>query len=255
MDSQFLRAHAYSTRKIKGVLDEADRQEHAVAHIENPKEAVWCIGSRDQIDLAIRSYMLLPTVVRNEGKTYLRKKRKDHRCLTAGVSSWPLSVADFLTDINKRKENIDAIQRWRDETLKWLDSQFGENLKGACIHKDESHIHIHFFVVGDAQRIHPGLRAELVDDVRIENPQNRYSAHKNGLRAWLDDYYLSVSKSFGMNRKSGAKPAWRIKDRRIRATIIELDKIIAKHNDLEILNKRNELWDISQKYEREEMRY
>ena len=120
---------------------------------------------------------------------------------------------------------------------------------------DESHVHIHYFAVGDAQRIHPGLRAELVNNIRIENPQERFAAHKNGLRAWLDDYYLSVCKSFGMIRNSGARPAWRIKDRRIRATIIELDKIIAEHRDLEIQSKRDELWDMSQKYAREEMRY
>ena len=51
MKAQFLRVHAYSKRKIQGVLDEADRQEHAVAHIKNPKKAVWSLGSRDQIDL------------------------------------------------------------------------------------------------------------------------------------------------------------------------------------------------------------
>lgn len=253
MSAQFLRVHAYSRKKIKGVLDEADREEHAVSHIANPKKAVWFRGSRNEIELAIESYLQLPEKVRNRGKIYTRKRKHTHRCLAAGVSSWPMSINDLKME--NRRSNYEIVLRWINETLKWLSIQFEANLKGACMHVDESHIHIHFFVVGDAQRIHPGLRAELVNDIRIENPRERYSAHKDGLRNWLDDYYLSVSKNFGMSRKSKSKPAWRIKDRRVRATIVELDKIIAEHKDVEMQIKRDELWDMAEKYAREEMRF
>lgn len=255
MSSQFLRAKPYSIKKIKGVLDEADRQPNAISHIEKPLKVEWYLGSRDEVDLAVRNYMLLPTIVQQNSGKYQRAKRKDHRCLTAGVSSWPVSIAQFISDESQKKERFIAFRKWRDETLKWLAKQFGDNLKGICLHYDESHLHIHFFVVGDAQRIHPGLRAELVDNVRIENPPDRYAAHKKGLKAWLDDYHLSVCKPLGLARNLNSKPVWRVKDRRIRAMLIELDKIIAEFKDEEIQRSRDELWDASQKSMHEKMRF
>lgn len=255
MRSQFLRAHAYSVRKIQGVLDEADRNVEATGHIKNPKTAIWILGTRAEVDLAVNEYMRKLSSIDTGKIKYKRKKRKDHRCLTAGVVSWPISIQQFIDDIEKQEENKKEILAWRDKTMDWLKNQYNESLKGVCMHIDESHFHIHFFVVGDAQRIHPGLRAELVDNIRIADPKRRFVAHKKGLTLWLDDYHAAVGKLFSLSRKENSKPSWRILDRRIRETLIKLDEVIAKKHDLEIKEQRDLLWDMSQKEMRGEMNF
>lgn len=250
---QFARAHAYSTNTLSAVLSEADREEGFTAHIAAVKPPVWRLGSKQAVDSAIERYMGEPAPVRLKGgKVAYRKRRKDHRCLTAGVLTWPDPTADFTANNPLLKIKF---QGWLDKTQRWLDEKYGENLVAVCLHTDESHPHIHFFVVGDAQRLHPGLRAELVNDKRIDDPDTRMKAHVAGLKSWLNDYHESVAQHFGMERTLNARPAWRIQDRATREKLFQIDKQLKAVPNADIQAQRDQVWDEEYKTDRPEMRF
>jgi hypothetical protein len=250
--AQFARVHTYTPKTLGGILAEADRQEGATSHIEAPKPPKWITGSRDAVIHAVDKYMAQPATVRlKNGQFATRKRRSDHRCMIAGVLSWPDSIADLNhAPLDKIRAN-----QWIEKSCAWLKQQYGEDLIAVCLHTDESHPHLHFFVVGDAQRIHPGMRAELVDDSRMTDNKARMVAHKAGLKSWLNDYHESVNQHFGLERTLNARPAWRIKDRGTREKLFEIDKQLKARPDIDIQAQRNAIWDDSEKTERPDMKY
>lgn len=253
MNTQFARIHSYSVDKTLGILMEADRHSDYVPHIEKPRKPYWTLGSSEKITEAISEYMKLkaPYKSRN-GIIKLRKRRNDHRCLCAGTLSWPdpFSAKDISADRNTMRKE------WVMRSIQWLKKKYGDMLIGICFHRDESHPHLHFFIVGDAQRIHPGLCAELIDNLRIVDGKDRIQAHRAGLSGWLDEYYQDVCEPLGMIRKINARPAWRIKDRQVRERLFAIDKqILALCASSDLMNGRNEIWDQSAKIHRPTMRF
>jgi hypothetical protein len=251
-NTQFLRVHAYSRGKIPGILAEADRDPDSISHIEHPEPPTWLTGSRADIAASICEYMkVITTVKRKDGTIHKRSRRRDHRCLVAGTVSWPETVGTFYRNVDQKTR----FQNWVKGTVAWLNQRFGKSLIGICAHQDEAFPHLHFFVVGDAQRIHPGMFAELVDNQRIEVPKERMAAHRLGLRSFLDDYFHKVGEPLGLKRSNGSKPAWRIADRRVRAKLFELDKEILRLNQPQLIDQRNGIWDIALKRHPPAMRF
>ena len=261
----FLRAHAYSAPNVAGILDEATRQPHACKHIERPSPPRWLVGDRARVDGAVTAHMSTSSAVkRKNGDVFYRKRHPQHRCLVAGVASHPIELA-WLRAL--RQSNAAAAmakfleyKKWRTETIAWLVQQFGTNLVGVVEHSDESHLHIHYFVVGDAQRLHPGLRAELVDDCRIAARKARCEAYSSGMAAWLDLYHEQVGERNGMIRGDGSsRPIWRIKDRSVRTEIANLQAAIQAVLDeqerayLDDLLK--ELYDSQPQHKRRKMKF
>jgi Plasmid recombination enzyme len=233
-NSQFLRFQVYQRKKIGRILMEADRHPDFSDHVKNKKQAQWIIGSRLEVETAVTEYMAKPAVVKIRGNIQRqRKRRSDHRCLVAGVASWVDSV-DICSARGYPKK--DLLLKWRNLSLEWLSQKFGEKLIGVCLHTDESHPHIHFFVVGDAQRLHPGMKNELKDDRRIVKPADRFEAHRAGLRACLDDYYEFVGRACGLHRKHQSNPIERIKNRMTKKLLQEIVKQMADRPDPDILN-------------------
>lgn len=248
--AQFARVHTYTPKTLGGILAEADRQEGFTSHIEEPLPASWSLGSRASVLTAVSDYMSKPATVNlKQGGTATRKRRLDHRCLIAGVLSWPHSQSEI------RGKDFKIMQDWITKSETWLKNRYGNNLAGICIHFDESHPHLHFFIVGDAQRLHPGMKSELVNDTRMTDNKARMVAHKNGLKLWLNDYHESVGQHFGLERKLDVRPAWRIKDRSIRARLVEIDKQLQDNPNPDILLERNRVWDESEKTERPDMKF
>lgn len=254
--AMFARAQAYSASKISSILAEADREPDFTSHIETVKPPVWRLGSKHAVEAAISQYMSQPAPVRlKTGRLVHRKRRADHRSLVAGVVSWPDAMTNFQPGAVDRDQLKFKFKAWLEKTEAWLAEQYGSNLVAICVHADESHPHLHFFVVGDAQRLHPGLKSELVNDVRIEQPAARFEAHKVGLKLWLDDYHVSVGQHFGMQRTINAKPAWRIEDRATRAQLFAIDKKLLENADAQIQAQRDAVWDREEKTERPPMRF
>lgn len=219
---QILRAQAYSTGKVSGVLDEASRVPEASTHVADPQPPQWLLGSREIVEAAVVEHQqeVLQIVQMADGTVRHRKRRKDARCLVAGIASHPLAMSAM------NNSNAEGVKSWVNDTLSWLKTQFGKHLKGCVLHLDESHPHLHYFVVGDAQRLHPGMRGEVKGKTRIADPVIRMEAHKQGLRSFLDDYHTNVGVRHGLARSLGSKPAWRVLDRGVRQQIFDMDKRI-----------------------------
>ncbi len=245
----FARVHAYSAVKVRGILDEACRVTGACPHVEHPIKPFWVLDtSRQSIEAAIAEHMgQFVDVIRSDGSSYPRARRKDHRCLTAGVLSWPVPV----TIVRSTPEAMAQFQRWFLLSSQWVRNEFSDNLQGLMVHGDEEFPHIHFFVVGDAQRLHPGLKAELIDNKRQGTGPERIAAHKRGLADWLDRYHARVGKEFGLTRKTDLRPTWRIKDRQVRQDLIGLQSKIDEREQ----EKWNEIYDRAEKTQRETMRF
>ena len=131
----------------------------------------------------------------------------------------------------------------------------------SVVHFDENHPHIHFFIVGDAQRLHPGMRAEIdpTTDRRSRDNKWRIAQHKAGLKAWLDDYYQAVARRHDLDRKSGSRPTWRIKDRQLRAGLEALKGQVLEALDVQRQEQLQahweDLYDDAQKVPRPQMRF
>jgi hypothetical protein len=186
------------------------------------------------------------------GNLFDRKRRYDHRCLVAGTVSWPDTI-EMCASSDYASAKYRALKKWFEKTLKWLQDQFSENLIAMCAHKDESHPHIHFFVVGDAQRLHPGMKNELVNDVRRTVSTERIAMHKEGLKAWLDDFHACVGGPCGLERSLGSRPVWRIADRGARLKLLNIEKALLERPDELLQEEAGEVWDELQKKARPRM--
>lgn len=251
--TQFVRCQAYTTASGASILSEADRVPGFTSHVEKPETPTWYSGSRRDIELAITSYMSKPAPVRaKNGAALTRKRRADHRCLVAGVVSWPDTMA-LLRCKDYPLERRQAFKKWLRQTQLWLLKQYGDKLVAVCLHLDESHPHLHFFLVGDAQRLHPGMKNELVNDQRLVIPAERFNAHKAGLREWLNDFHSCVAQPCGLLRNTEARKSWRIPDRATRRKLEEIDKLLAERPNPDIQERRDELWDSIPKIPRPRM--
>lgn len=243
---QFLRAHAYTSATTSDILAEADRVPGYTYHLQHPSAPNWVIGSRAGVQVALSAYMAKPQVwTPKHGRAVTRKRRHDHRCLVAGVISYPEPVESLRK--TGTQERADRFRIWYEKTIIWLKEQYASALAGLCFHLDESHPHFHFFVVGDAQRLHPGLKNELVNNHRLENRVERTTAYKKGVRLWLTDYQSAVGMFCGLVYKKVSKPAWRVKDRATHQQIARIDAILAITPNVDAQNQRDVLWDSAPK--------
>ncbi|MFN9504330.1 MAG: plasmid recombination protein [Rubrivivax sp.] len=264
MASQFARAHAYGGKQIDAVLGEADRQPELATHVTDPKPPAWLLGSAAAVRQAVDGHMAEKAPVRLKGGGIAwRKRRHDHKCLVAGVLSYPLPMSMFKklqADPATRQKAGEAFVAWRNASVAWLQKQYGAKLAGVVLHIDERNPHIHFFVAGDAQRLHPGMRAELVNDQRLEDPPARMAAHKAGLAAWLTQYHAEVSQRFGIQRGDGtSRPTWRIQDRALRQRVYALEKRLSQVEEQQLARDlqaaRDDIWDAAKKGPRPKLRF
>jgi hypothetical protein len=253
MRRQFARVQAYKSTSSGDLLAEADRAVGACPHVTNPAPVAWHVGSAETVKAAIERHMESPEkLTMKTGQVVNRKRRKDSRALTAGILSWP----DSWIQVKKDRAQFKLMQQWIFDCFAWLKSRYGDRLKGVCFHQDESHPHMHFFVVGECQKYHPGLAAEIINGKRISDRGERLVAYKSGLKSWLDDFQAQVGKQSNLERgEQIEKPAWRVKDRQIRAKIFEIDKRLKETPDSTLEAMRDDLYDASEHIPRVRMRF
>jgi hypothetical protein len=252
----FLRAHAYNVKRTEGVLAEAARVPEACSHVQSPKAPRWIEGSPDAVRRAIDEHMKTGTEVRlKSGRVISRRRPPAHRCLVAGVASFPVP----MFEVEQSKQAWQQFSAWANDTLRHLRSRYGESMVASVVHLDESHPHIHFFIVGDAQRLHPGMRAEIdpTSGKRSRDNKWRIAQHKAGLKAWLDDYYLAVARHHDLDRKIGSRPTWRIKDRQLRSGLEALKGQLLETQDVQEQAQAQweDLYDNAEKVPRPRMRF
>lgn len=171
---------------IWDVANEAERCAGAISHILNPQQPNIVFGCSPSQAASLADQWAA------KAKDLLgRRLRKDGLCLAAGVISLPVTRADDWPS-------------FRDASIKYLHTMYGDRLKSVVEHLDESHPHIHFYLVPHNDErfedIHCGYKAAATAKLSggVKGVQN--SAYKQAMRDWQDSFYKHVCSAFGLTR-------------------------------------------------------
>lgn len=191
---QFIHTECYAREAGKGkkgghtidsVSAEADRLEGNFYHVPNPKKPIvlFGVGAKEAADFA-RNW------AENSKDTSGRKLRKDGLCLLAGVVSY--------------KNDGENWAKFRDDSIIWLKKTYGDRLKSVIEHTDETHPHVHFYVVPRAgerfESIHAGRAASLAAKAagKLKGEQN--TAYREAMRGFQDAFSTELAMAHGMTR-------------------------------------------------------
>lgn len=213
MANTFIRVHPYSAADADAVIGEMCREEAYSTHVARPQAPDPELAARLREQIA--AYMATPErYIDHEGRQIERKRRPDARCLVAGVASHPVPLgkvtkAEAESWIADMKAQVK--REWPGQPIEFK------------VHIDEGYLHVHFALVGDANRLHPGLRAER-DENGKRKTGKRSNDYRKGVTAFVDRYHDAVARPRGWARKSDKPTPWRIKDRALRDKAVELEK-------------------------------
>lgn len=168
------------------IAAEAMRDIDACLHVAHPKPPVLLHGcSPRQAVQQAEAWADKATDAKG------RKLRKDGLCLAAGVISLPREMqADW--------------PRFREASIRWLKSQYGERLLSVVEHTDEAHPHLHFYAVPRAGEsfdvLHRGrsAAAKKASEGAKKGAQN--AAYREAMREWQDEFSSAVALDFGLAR-------------------------------------------------------
>lgn len=215
MGYQFVHLEGYSRKAdAKGrdtnfIFGEASRRPEASVHVASPAPPVIVHGlSIEEVQELHDSAVADATVAVKGGKT--RKLRSDQKTLHTVVASHPFTMGEVRADPEKRRE----AETWEKLTVEWLRHQYGDDLQSVIRHEDESHYHIHAYVVPisdpelKAQKYHPGATAKrsVIDAGPTEGEDQKAlmkranAAYTATMRTWQDSYHEAVAVPSGLTR-------------------------------------------------------
>lgn len=217
MASQFVHMENFSRRgdkrgrSVSFVLSEARRDPVACVHVPTPRAPaiVWGVD----VDEVERQHDDLAAAARasrtDKNGTTMKAIRKDQHTLVTVVASHPYTIDEVEADPVKRRE----VERWETLNIRWLQQQFGDELKSIIRHTDERHWHLHAYVLpGDpamkASLLHPGQVAKaavLASGTRPGEDEKALikrsdHAYKAAMRRWQDEYHARVAVPCGLTR-------------------------------------------------------
>ncbi|WP_105415218.1 hypothetical protein [Neorhizobium sp. T25_27] len=215
MGYQFVHLESFSRkadaqgRGTDFIFAEASRKPDASVHVSNPSPPVLVHGVgveavQEMHDLAVTS----ATVEVKGGKS--RKIRQDQKTVHTVVASHPYTMDEIRADPAKRRE----AEEWERRTVAWLRDQYGDDLKSVIRHEDESHWHIHAYILPlsdpalKAARYHPGMTAKraVMDAGPIAGEDQKAlgkradAQYKTAMRQWQDSYHEAVAIPSGLTR-------------------------------------------------------
>lgn len=163
MGTQVFNAKPIAKSDVAHVLGEAIRQPDHCLHVPTPKAPQFLIGTPEDYEAMMAGILRdCETVKRmrknRNGVEKPQAIRGIEAVMLAGVASYPDDLA---------KNEPELFQIWLDKTVEFLRQEYGDSLRSAMVHLDETHPHIHFFVVPD------GLDVATVFEphrIRRENP-------------------------------------------------------------------------------------
>ena len=222
MAYQFARIELYSRsgkagRTTEYIFDEVSRVPSASVHVPSPKlpEVVYGLGA-DEVRALHDERAAAAKTSRTDktGKTSLKAIRKDQNTLAGLIFSHPVSMHDYRSSANVRRDVAD----WEKRSIAWLLGQYGDRLVSVIRHTDESHPHLHAYLLPDdmemrAGLLHPGYPAKnavlaagpLPDEDKKTMGKRADRAYVAGMRAWLDDYHQKVAIPAGLTRLGAGK--------------------------------------------------
>lgn len=195
---------------VKQVIGEGLRAGEYHPHVENPKPPVVVFGDPagfqelhdDHVDAR-------RTCAVNNGRVSERAIRHDRHTLFTLVASYPVPTVA----VEGSPEELARFKQWVNKTLAWVREQYGDQLKAAFVHTDETYPHIHFWCLpddpsADATLLHPGKTAKRETEARLKKdgvpPREAVAAGNRALqrtmRSWQDSYHQDVGAPLGMHR-------------------------------------------------------
>jgi len=240
---QFVHLQAFSRKSdSKGrstgfVFSEARRDPGASIHVANPSPPVVVFGvGVDEVERLHDITAEAATTTPKGGKP--RKVQKSQHTLMTVVASHPYSIEEVRTDPGKRLE----AEEWEKRTVSWLRTQYGDKLVSVIRHEDESHWHVHAYILPDdpamrAAALHPGQTAKAAvmaagpskgEDVKALNKRGD-QAYRAAMRKWQDSYHETVAIPCGLTRlgpqrRRLSRAEWQAEQVQARALRTTLDR-------------------------------
>lgn len=216
---QFLHIATYSRKanpagqSVDQVVEEVERNPAFCQHVEDPKPPRLIYGISVRAMKAKHDAMLESArvpVVKKDGEVAYRSVRTDRHTLLTAVASYPVPRVQVEADAREKAK----YQAWVEANVRFLRDRFGSQLKTVVEHEDETHPHLHAYVLPDeiedlnAIRLHPGKAAKLAAEERAKAegmaPRDAVKlgndALKKSMRALQDDYHAEVGAPCGMTR-------------------------------------------------------
>lgn len=167
------------------LADEAERAPHACEHIASPQPPTIVFGISPSNAVA-EAITWAEQAKEGRGK----KLRKTSPVIAAGVISLPSHMADVWP-------------AYRDTAIAALHDRYGDRLRSVVEHLDETHPHLHFYLVptpGEAfGAVHEGYNARQKERAKGPGAKVR-TAYQDAMKAWQIWLYERVSKQFGLAR-------------------------------------------------------
>ncbi|APE97090.1 plasmid recombination protein [Pseudomonas putida] len=228
---QFIHIESYARTAAKGktgnhsvssIVAEARRDAGHSPHVESPQSPLYLQGaSLDVLEATCEAYAA--TITDTKG----RKMRRDGLCLLAGVVSAP----DDFTEAQWSTLSCD--------TLNWLKKRFEDRLRTTVAHLDESHDHLHFFIVPrDGERfdeVHPGKAAARRAKTQGLAKGDQNKAYIAAMRAFQDDFFEEVGARNGLARIGpGRRRLTRAEWKQEQNTVERVGQAIKQAEDLKL---------------------
>lgn len=126
-----------------------------------------------------------------------RSIRKDQKTLACIVLSHP-----------GNGDGIAPVAEWERRSVQWLQKRYGDRLKTIIRHDDESHPHLHAYLLPDdsqmlARNLHAGEAAKakfMSGKTGKEANKAGDQAYRKAMREWQNDYSRSVGVPCGLSR-------------------------------------------------------
>lgn len=171
---------------VRDVIAEASREPQACLHVPRPRPPIRLHGpSLTELEAEIGA------IHARSSDSAGRRLRKDASVLLAGVASYPRGGIEY--------------SYWKQNTLEWLRTEFGDRLRSVVEHTDEAHPHLHFYAVnpdgGNVKDLHPGFLAAK----GAQSPKEQRLAYNTAMRAFQDRFWEHVAGPSGLARLGPAR--------------------------------------------------
>lgn len=143
---------------------------------------------------------LCESVKETNKKGITRGIRKDQQTMCCVVVSYP----------NPKKDS--DYETWKEKNIEWLKEQYGDDLKTVIEHNDESHPHLHAFILPDdlkCSKYNIGkiakddfMKSKEADEIKDNKEKNKCGdrKYKEEWRKWQNDYFEKVGVPCGLTR-------------------------------------------------------
>ena len=141
-------------------------------------------GNLEELQVRLQHDVAHYKKLSKDGK--LKKIRDDANIMLAGVFSYPDATA---------KRGDPGLEKWLDLSMKFIASEYGDQLHTAVLHLDESHPHVHFYVIPRDYEMAAACRGD-----RASKETGKKLEAKKAMQSYQDDYFSQVSVQCGHTR-------------------------------------------------------